>query len=200
MQIPVIAQVSRELASYLDFALSWAPGSLGNILRRFYLGRRLKNLGPKAAFGLGLEISGAERISIGSNFACGRNCIIAAVDDGVIEIGDRVSFNTNDHVNACNSGRIVLGNDVLVAPNVVMRASDHVTTALDKPIRQQGHTGDEITIEDGVWLGANVTVIGGVRVGRGAVVAAGAVVTNDVEPLTIVGGVPARFIKKRGTV
>ena len=192
------SRVGRELISYAEFVLSGAPGSLGNRLQRLYLGRRLRGLGPGASFGLGLDVVGAQHISIGANFACGRNCILAAESAGVIEIGDRVSFNTNDHVNACNGGRIVLGNDVLVSPNVVMRASDHVTTSLDKPIREQGHTGGEIIIESGVWLGANVTVLGGVRIGQGAVVAAGAVVTHDVEAFTIVGGVPARLIKRRG--
>lgn len=123
---------------------------------------------------------------------------MAAGQDGVIEIGDRVSFNNNVHINACGGGRIILGNDVLVAPNVVLRASDHITSSLDKPIREQGHKPGEIVLEDDVWLGSNVTVIGDVRIGRGAVVAAGAVVIKDVEPYSIVGGVPAKFIKKRG--
>ena len=91
-----------------------------------------------------------------------------------------------------------MGNDVLVAPNVVMRASDHVFDDVTKPIAEQGHTGREIIVEDDVWLSSNVTVVGGVRIGKGAVVAAGAVVTKDVAPYTVVGGVPARFIKNRG--
>ena len=53
-----------------------------------------------------------------------------------------------------------------------------------------------IHIEDKVWLGANVTILPGVTIGEGAIVAAGAVVTKDVESRTVVGGVPARFIKK----
>ena len=65
-------------------------------------------------------------------------------------------------------------------------------------MRDQGHVAGVITIESDVWIGANTTIVGGVRVGQGSVVAAGAVVVRDVEPYTIVGGVPARFIKKRG--
>jgi len=121
-----------------------------------------------------------------------------ACDDGFIQFGDRVSFNTNVYINACLGGKISLGNDVLIGPNSVLRASDHVTTDLDRPINQQGHTGGEIIIEDDVWVGGNVTAVGGVRIGKGSVVAAGAVVTHDVEPYTVVGGVPAVFIKKRG--
>jgi galactoside O-acetyltransferase len=147
---------------------------------------------------MGLQIIGGQNISIGKNFTCWRNCTLAACDDGSIEIGDGVSFNANVYVNACSGGRIVLGKDVLVAPNVVMRSSDHVTTDVDKSIVEQGHKSDVIIVEDDVWFGANVTVLGGVRVGHGAVVGAGSVVARDVRPYTIVAGVPARFAKKRG--
>lgn len=107
-----------------------------------------------------------------------------------------MSFNTNVHVNADN-GRISFGNHVLVGPNVVIRASNHRFDRTDTPIRDQGHSTGEITIEDDIWLGANVSVLGGVRIGRGAVVAAGAVVTKDVASFSVVGGVPARLIKMR---
>lgn len=174
------------------------PGPSGYRWRRWCFGRGLKYSGRGVRFGQGLLIIGAQNISIGSSFSCWRHCTLAACNDGVIKIGDRVSFNANVYINACIGGRIVLGNDVLVAPNVVMRSSDHVTTDLDKPINQQGHTGKEIVIADDVWISSNVTIVGGVHIGRGAVVAAGAVVTRDVEPYTIVGGIPARFIKNRG--
>jgi galactoside O-acetyltransferase len=65
------------------------------------------------------------------------------------------------------------------------------------PIRLQGHDAGTIVIEDNVWLAANVTVVGGVRIGRGSVIAAGAVVTSDIEPYSIAGGVPARLIRRR---
>lgn len=171
---------------------------LRHYLRRWYLGRGLKRLGTGAIFGTGLLIIGPQNISVGSNFSCWRHCTIAACDDGVIEIGDRVALNANVYLNACTGGRIVLGDDVLVAPNVVMRTSDHITVDRDRPIRQQGHISGEIIVENDVWIGANATIVGGVRIGQGAVVGAGAVVTRDVEPYTIVGGVPARFIKQRG--
>jgi galactoside O-acetyltransferase len=157
-----------------------------------------KKMGAGARVGLGTHFIGPHNIVIGQKFSCWRNCTIAACDDGVIEFGDRVSFNANVYINACIGGRIVLGNDVLVAPNVVMRASDHVFDDVTKPIAEQGHTGREIIVEYDVWLSSNVTVVGGVRIGKGAVVAAGAVVTKDVAPYTVVGGVPARFIKNRG--
>jgi acetyltransferase-like isoleucine patch superfamily enzyme len=151
----------------------------------------------RARFGPGLLVLGGDRIRIGSQFSCWRGCTLAACADGRLEIGDRVSLNSNVYLNACSAGTILIGNDVLIGPNAVLRASDHRFDDPTQPIRLQGHSGGAIVIEDDVWLGANVTVVGGVRIGRGAVVAAGAVVTRDVPPLAIVGGVPARVIRMR---
>ena len=151
----------------------------------------------RATFGKDLLVLGGDRIRIGTHFSCWRSCTLAACTDGAIEIGDHVSFNANVYVNACSGGTIRIGNDVLVGPNVVIRASDHRFDDVTRPIRTQGHVAGTIVIEEDVWLGSNVTVVGGVRIGRGSVVAAGAVVTTDVEPFSIVGGVPARFIRRR---
>jgi len=102
------------------------------------------------------------------------------------------------YLNACVRGQIVLGNHLIIGPNVVFRASDHIIENTDKPISQQESAGGEIIIEDDVWSASNVVVVNGVRVGKGSVVAAGAVVTRDVQPYTVVGGVPAKFLKNRG--
>ena len=120
-----------------------------------------------------------------------------ADDGGRIVLGNRVKLNERVHLNASIFGQIDIGDDVLMGPGVVLRASDHRFEQVDLPIRAQGHRPGRIVIEDDVWLGANVTVVAGTRIGRGAVVAAGAVVTRDVEPFSIVGGVPARVIGSR---
>ena len=66
------------------------------------------------------------------------------------------------------------------------------------PIQEQERTGKGITLGDGVWLGAKVTILDGAAVGRDAVVGAGAVVTKDIPPRSIAAGVPAKVIKTRG--
>jgi galactoside O-acetyltransferase len=174
------------------------PGWVALRVRRAWFARRFASLGPGASLGADLHVISPGRIRIGSGFSCWRQCTLAACDDGAIEVGDRVSLNSNVYLNACKGGRIVLGNDVLIGPNVVLRTSDHAFADPDRPIRTQGHIGGEIVIEDDVWIASNVTVVGGVRIGHGAVVAGGAAVVSDVEPMTVVGGVPARVLKRRG--
>ena len=70
---PVVARVLAELSSDLDFILSWVPGAVGYRLRRWYLGRRFRSLGPKARFGIGAQIIGPQNLTIGSNFTCWHN-------------------------------------------------------------------------------------------------------------------------------
>jgi len=141
-------------------------------------------------------ISGAQSISIGSHFSSMRNSALYS-DRGSLQIGDRVSINSNVCIDACDGGEIRVGNDVLIGPNVVLRASGHVFSSLDQPVNRQGHTGGSIVIEDDVWLGANVVILPNVVIASHAVVGAGAVVTCNVEPGTVVGGIPAKLISRR---
>ena len=178
---------------------SQGAGWLGIALRRWRDWWRLARSGAGAVFGRRLLIIGGQNVRVGAGFGGRRHCTLAACHDGTIDIGDRGAFNANVDVNACSGGRILIGSDVLVGPNVVMRSTDDAFDEPERLIREQGHLGKTIVIEDNVWLGSNVTLVGGVRIGRGSVVAAGAVVTKDVEPMSLVGGVPARLIRRRQT-
>jgi len=90
-------------------------------------------------------------------------------------------------------GPIVLGDDVVIGHGSTLVTSSHEIGASRR--RAGMVTGRRIDIEDGAWLGANVTVLAGVRIGRGAVIAAGAVVTRDVPPDVVAAGVPARVLR-----
>ena len=114
---------------------------------------------------------------------------LKSVNDGKLTIGDDVFFNHNCSLTCAES--IVIGNHCMFANNLVIIDHDH-------EMGKDGVTGalvsKPIVIEDRVWCGANVTITKGVHIGTGAVIAAGAVVTCDVQEKTVVAGVPARKI------
>ena len=170
------------------------PGRAGLMIRRFWWRGRLREA---SVFSLYAEcvITGPERISLGKGVIVSRRACLYAHDDGAIAIGDRTSFNSGVIVSAADGGRITIGTNVLVGPNVVIRSRDHVHARKDVPIRDQGHTGGPITIGDDVWIGANAVILSDVTIGSGAVIGAGAVVTKNVPRYAFAGGVPAKVIK-----
>ena len=134
-----------------------------------------------------------------------------------ISLGDFVIIKSNSQLCACNeaakiivgcnstigfytfiyaSDTIIIGNDCMIAPFVYIVDSNHkhVKGTL---MNLQSNSVSKIIIGNDVWIGAHSTIMPGVQIGDGAIVAAGSVVTKNVESNTIVGGVPAKFLKKR---
>jgi maltose O-acetyltransferase len=110
-----------------------------------------------------------------------------------VTIGKDVQINENVFIQGA-----IIGDFVMIAPNVSILANMHKHDRIDIPMAKQGKTiGNQVIIEDDVWLGRNVTVMPGVKIERGSIIAAGAIVTKDVPPYSVYGGVPAKFIKKR---
>ena len=94
--------------------------------------------------------------------------------------------------------RVTMGKYVMIGPGLLITGDDHRFDLVGKAVIFSGRPEQrDCIIEDDVWIGARATVLKGVRVGRGAVIAAGAVVVKDVDPYAIVGGVPARTIGHR---
>lgn len=110
-------------------------------------------------------------------------------------IGDNVSIHPLCYLECI--GGVNIGNDVSVAEGVSIISFDHNYSDLTLPIKDQGITRKPIHILNDVWIGAKATILGDVKVNEGAIIAAGAVVVNDVDKYTIVGGVPAKVIKQR---
>lgn len=114
----------------------------------------------------------------------------------LVEIGDNSGIGVDCHVPANTR----IGNDVMMGPEVLIigRNQNHRFGDVSIPMRLQGYEETPpVVIEDDVWLGARVIILPGVRIGKGSVVGAGAVVTKDVPPLAICAGNPARIIRFR---
>ena len=126
----------------------------------------------------------------------GSGCVIcsdALIRHARITAGENCSINPMAYL----QGNITLGKDVRIAPRASIIAENHVHSDVLHPITTQGNCRRGITLEDDVWIGAGVCVVDGVRIGAHSIAAAGAVVTKDVPPYSIVGGNPARVLKNR---
>ena len=194
----LINSIAEEIHDYVEcFLYAW-PGRTGRRVRFMWLKSRLNRLGASPSFSTGIALRGAENISIGDKFSAGRNCAFYADGGGVLSIGSRVAINESVHLNAAIKGRIEIGDDVLIGPGVVFRASSHIYSSERFPIRLQGHQPGSITVGNDVWIGANAILLPGVVVGDGAIIGAGSIVNKNVPALAVVAGVPARLVKFRG--
>lgn len=110
-----------------------------------------------------------------------------------IEIGDNSGIGINCRI----TGPLSIGNDVMMAPGVNIVTQNHEISDTDIPMRLQTADKKKVTICDDVWIGVNALILPGITIGKGSVVAGGAVVTKDVEPYAIVGGNPAKIIRYR---
>lgn len=127
-----------------------------------------------------------ENINIekGANFGTGKN----------IEIGNNSGIGVNCYIR----GPLKIGNDVMMGPEVIILTNSHNFDSLDMPMNLQGNNDPKkVIIGNDVWIGTRVIILPGVKVGDGAILGAGAIVTKDVEPYAIVGGNPAKVIKYR---
>ena len=107
------------------------------------------------------------------------------------------SFSINSGALIDGRGGVTIGDHVMIGPYAVIVSSDHDFRQSEKPMTACDHILKPVTIGNDVWIGAKAVVCAGVTIGDGAVVAAGAVVTENVEDFEIVGGVPARMISRR---
>ena len=165
--------IHLELEEYLGWLTRSLPGMLGVSLRHLVYKLLLKHTG-----GFLLIYPG---VYIYHSYA--------------IEVGKAVSINTGAILDG--RGGISIGDYVMIGPNVCIASSNHNYKDRTAPVPLQGHILQPVRIEDEAWIGANATILGGVTLGKGAVVAAGAVVVKDVPENSIVGGVPAKKIGHR---
>ena len=190
-----MGKLIAEGLRWLDWGFSVVPGYIGVYLRRAYLRNRLRVIGERAIVHSGVHFNNPSNIYIAHNPVIGRGSTLSA-DKGMLSIGHFLRCNTNVNIDA-SGGTIHIGSNVMIGPNVVIRASDHKHVRTDIPMNEQGHSGGHISIGSDCWICANVVITRDVEIGRGSIIAAGAVVTSDIKPYSIAGGVPARVISSR---
>ncbi len=114
---------------------------------------------------------------------------------GKIEIGKNCSI--NPYTIIYGHGNTKIGDNVLIAGQTMIIPANHNFNNTNIPIREQGVTTLGITIESDVWIGHGCTILDGVTIGTGSVIAAGSVVNKDIPPHTVNGGVPSKVLKNR---
>ncbi|MFM7363900.1 MAG: acyltransferase [Cuspidothrix sp.] len=217
-------EYSAKIQRFQELFITTILGDLPTIvmgpqLRRFVYRNIFKSIGNEVFIQHGVELIGSSCIEIGNgvNIFKGvrldakghkhnkidiqnwvtieRNVDIGSMDNTSIYIGE----NTYIAPGVCIAGQgdIHIGKNCMIAANSGIYANNHVFTDLSLPVKQQGTTREGIIIEDDCWLGHGVTVLDGVKIGKGSIIGAGAVVSKNIPPYSIAVGVPAKVIKDR---
>ncbi len=150
--------------------------------------RTAATLGERVFLAEGAHVA-ASSLSIGDRTYVAAGCVLR--DD--VGIGSDCTLNPY----VVMAGRVRIGNDVRIASFTALYGFNHLFDDLTRPIWHQGEVSEGIVVEDDVWIGTHVVICDGVTVGAHSVLAAGAVVTRDVPPWSVVGGVPARVLYDR---
>lgn len=159
-----------NLLKYILISLN----SINNLYRDLKYKLIIPNRGKNIIIGRNFTYSNPENIYLGNN----------------IYISHDVEFITNN-------SRIIVGNYVLIGPYTLITTSNYKLNKINKPIYTQGIISKIVNIADDVWIGAHVSILSGVKIGKGAVIGAGSVVTKDIPPYAVAVGVPAKVIKYR---
>jgi galactoside O-acetyltransferase len=190
----------------------------GSSIRHGWWQWRLASLGSNPDIQQDAHFEYAGRVSIGSHCRIARKALVRANTNNQrgISIGNHVSVQENVLINA-NRGHVVIGDhswlgpgtvvygnggveigrDVMVASHCAINTVSHHFDRTDIPMNRQGTYCDPIVLEDDVWIGTAAVILQGVRIGRGSIIGAGAVVTRDIPPYSIAVGVPARVTGSR---
>lgn len=169
---PIILFFINFIAKVASFVTTYVYiQRIGFFYREFYYRNTLKNLGNNPEIHPKIKLYGMESIVI----------------------GDNVAINSFTHI--WGQGGVIIGNNVMIASHVSIISVTH-----DKNTIQMRYTKvmKEILIEDDVWIGSHAIILPGVNIGQGSIIGAGAVITKDIPPYSIVVGIPGRIISKRG--
>lgn len=169
------------------------------------LSNQFKSIGENFQISFPVSTHGLKNVSIGKNFKCGQRSKIRTFENWEgsrftpeIIIGNNVSIETDFHISAIN--KVSIGNNVLIASFVYISDHSHGLITeddlLDPPLKRPLISKGTIEIGDNVWIGEKVCILPNVKIGDGAIIGAGSIVTKNVPAKAVVAGNPARIIKQ----
>ncbi|MFH1038194.1 MAG: DapH/DapD/GlmU-related protein [PVC group bacterium] len=148
-------------------------------------------IGEGSFFDIG---AGAETITVGADSHISR-LVTIRTQKGCVAIGDRVNIGSGSFIYGC--GDIRIGDNTLIANQVEIISGTHTFEDTTRPMRFQDRSPSRIVIGEDVWIGTHAVILGGVTIGKGAVIGAGAVVHRDIREYAVAVGVPARDVRSR---
>jgi len=203
----VLRRVIRKLTAHRDmvkYLQAHSPGSQIEFSARLE-GTDAIELGRRVGIPSGtiLSAAGGGTLMIGDDVKFGKDCTIAVAAGRVLRIGKGCTFNSRCHVD----GQVTIGAQCVFSANIFTSSSHHAydlqpeLLIREQDLLRDGSTRDDliepVVIGEDCWIGWNAVIMKGVTIGRGAVVGANATVTRDVPPYAIVGGTPAKVLKRR---
>ena len=154
-----------------------------------------KKIGEDVIFEDGVRVFHPGTITIGNNVYVGHNTYLKGYYKNEMKIGDHTWIGQDCFLHS--AGEIEIGIAVGIGPSVKIITSTHGGEELSKPLIFCDIKFGKVIVEDGCDIGVGAIILPGVKIGECSIVGAGAVVTEDVEPYTVVAGVPAKFLRKR---
>lgn len=204
--IDSIAMICGKIFSLINaFRIRQRINLFQNLVFTYSVSTKFKTFGNRANLNRSMVLLNPCYISIGMRTTVGARTVLTAWDNygddrftPEIIIGDNASIGSDCHITAIN--RIIIGNGVLTGKKITITDNSHGSTTSDQldtpPMKRRMVSAGPVIIDDNVWIGDKATILPGVHIGRGAIIAANAVVTCNVPAGCIVGGVPAKIIKK----
>jgi acetyltransferase-like isoleucine patch superfamily enzyme len=224
----VVGSTSIRFLIYYEFCLILAhiPGAAGLFLRKIFWPRLFGKCGKGVVFAENIVIRHPKRIYLGNRVVVSEGCILDARNtkeyavinieynvifsknvmvsckNGAIRIGSRSGVGAQTIIQSTHGNPVNIGSDTIIGPRCyIVGGGSYHTERFDIPIWKQGIKYDGgVILEDNVWLGANVTVLGGVTMGSGSIAAAGSVVTKPIPNRAICSGVPAATVRLRDDI
>jgi len=154
-----------------------------------------RSIGTNVIFEKGVLVFNPDHISIGNNVYVGHNAVLKGYHKNEMSIGDDTWIGQGCFFHS--AAGISIGKAVGIGPNVQILTSYHQDRGGTGPVILNDLVMESVEIEDGCDIGIGTIILPGVKIGKGSIIGAGSVVTKDVEPLTVVAGNPARFLRAR---